>query len=162
MAGKRKNVGLLRRPINRDAQTRKPAQKRRSVALRQASSALAHDKCVAHFEPPQARNARFVGADALKRQRSDGMVFVIESPARSDGGIEHEGHQYLCPSCLAETSASTVIFPVRFPNAFMLAIAVSTSACRRWASGTIRAIARPCRVMTMISPRSTSSRSWGR
>ena len=27
------------------------------------------------------------------------MVFVIESPASSDGGIEHEGHQYLCPSC---------------------------------------------------------------
>jgi hypothetical protein len=87
-------------------------QKRRSVALRQASSALAHDKCVAHFEPPQARNARFVSADALKRQCSDRMVFVIESPARSDGGIEHEGHQYLCPSCLAETSSSTVIFPV--------------------------------------------------
>src|SRR4029077_12879253 len=39
------------------------------------------------------------------------MVFVIESPARRDGGIEHEGHQYLCPSCLAETSSSTVIFP---------------------------------------------------
>jgi hypothetical protein len=69
------------------------------------------------------------------------MVFVIESPARSDGGIEHEGHQYLCPSCLAETSSSTVIFPVRWRNAFMFAIALSTSACRRCASGTIRAIA---------------------
>jgi len=41
------------------------------------------------------------------------MVFVIEGPARYDGGIEHEGHQYLRPSRLAETSSSTVIFPVR-------------------------------------------------
>ena len=31
------------------------------------------------------------------------MVFVVESPVRSDGGIEHEGHQYLCSSHLAET-----------------------------------------------------------
>jgi hypothetical protein len=51
-ASKRKNVGLLRRPINRDAKMRKPVQNRCSVALRQASSALAHDACVAHFEPP--------------------------------------------------------------------------------------------------------------
>ena len=59
-------------------------------------------------------------------------------------------------SCLGQTSPSTVIVPVRCRNAFMFAIAVSTSACRRCASGTIRAIARPCRVMTKISRRSTS------
>ena len=47
------------------------------------------------------------------------MVFVIESPARRDGGIEHEWHQYLCPSCFAETSSSTVTFPVRCRNAFI-------------------------------------------
>jgi hypothetical protein len=85
------------------------------------------------------------------------MVFVIESPACSDGGIEHEGHQYLCPRCLAEASSSTVILPVRCRNAFR--IALSTSACRGCVSGTIRAIARPCRMMTMVSPHSTSSRS---
>jgi hypothetical protein len=63
-------------------------------------------------------------------------VFVIESLARSDGGIEHEGHQYLCPSCLAETSYSTVSLPVRCHSAFMVAIAPSTADCRRCASGT--------------------------
>src|SRR5271166_358156 len=36
--------------------------------------------------------------------RSDRVVFVIEDPTRSDGGIEHEGHQCLCPLCLAETA----------------------------------------------------------
>jgi hypothetical protein len=46
------------------------------------------------------------------------MVFVIESPAHTDRGIEHEGHQYLCSSCLGETSLSTVIFPVRYLNVF--------------------------------------------
>jgi hypothetical protein len=140
VAGKRKNVSLLRRPINQDAKMRKRVQKRCSVALRQASSALAHDECIAHFEPPQTRNARLIGADALKRQRSDRMVFVIESPARSDGGIEHEGHQYLCPSCLAETSSSAVIFPVRCRNAFMFAIALSISASLRCASGSGRTV----------------------
>jgi hypothetical protein len=34
------------------------------------------------------------------------MVFVIKSPAPSDGGIEHEGHQYLCPSWVADRSSS--------------------------------------------------------
>ena len=112
------------------------------MTRRRTSSRRNAAECVAHFEPPQAWNAGFVSADPLQRQR-DRVVFVIKSPARSDGGVEHEGHQYLCPSCLAETSASTVILPVRCRNAFMLAIALSTSACRRCASGTIRAIARP-------------------
>jgi hypothetical protein len=79
------------------------------------------------------------------------MVFVIKSPARSDGGIEHEGYHYLCPSCFAENS-STVIFPVRCRNALMLAIALSSSACRTSASGTIRAIARPMSGMTIGRP----------
>jgi hypothetical protein len=35
---------------------------------------------------------------------------------------------------------------VRCRNAFMFAIALSTAACRRYASGMIWAIARPCRV----------------
>jgi hypothetical protein len=29
------------------------------------------------------------------------------------GGIEHERHHYLYPSCFAEASSSTVMFPVR-------------------------------------------------
>jgi hypothetical protein len=103
---------------------------------------LAQDECIAHFEPPKTRNARLIGAGALKRQRGDRVVFVIESPACSDGGIEHEGRQYLCLSCLSEASSSTLIFPVRYRNAFRFRAALATSACRRFASGTIRARAR--------------------
>jgi hypothetical protein len=62
VAGKRKNVGLLQRPISRDAKMRKSVQKHCSVARRQAFSALAHDERVAHFESPQAGNARLFGA----------------------------------------------------------------------------------------------------
>jgi hypothetical protein len=44
------------------------------------------------------------------------MVFVVESPARDDEGVGHVGHQYLCPSCLAETSSSTVTFSGALPH----------------------------------------------
>jgi hypothetical protein len=72
------------------------------------------------------------------------MVFIIQNPARSVEASSTKGISSLCPSCLAETSSSTVIFQARWRNAFMFAIALSTSACRRCAWGTIQAIARPC------------------
>jgi len=69
---------------------------------------------------------------ALKKIMAQVNVAIVKrsDPAKafSDGGIEHEWHQYLRPSCLAETSWSTAIFPVRCRNALMLAIALSTSA----------------------------------
>jgi hypothetical protein len=86
------------------------------------------------------------------------MVLVLESPANGDGGVERERRQYLCPSCLAERSSSKAIFPARWRNALMSSIALSISACRRRASGTIRAMVRPRRVITTVSPRATSRR----
>ena len=49
-----------------------------------------------------------------------------------------------------------MIFPVRCRNAFMLVIALSTSACCRCASGPIRAIARPLAGITWQSQRSAA------
>jgi hypothetical protein len=63
------------------------------------------------------------------------MVFVVESPVRSDGGIEHEGHQYLCSSHLAETKL--VDGDLRCVAAMLLR---SRSLCRpRLAADTFRA-----------------------
>jgi hypothetical protein len=58
---------------------------------------------------------------------------VIESPARGVGGIEHEGHQYLCPSCLAEARSSTLIFLMRCRAKFMFwpMVAADLSLSRR-------------------------------
>jgi hypothetical protein len=126
---------LIARPLDYSLSSRVATRAGMSVAWR---IALAQDECIAHFEPPKTWNARLIGAGALKRQRGDRIVFVIESPACRDGGIEHEGRQYLCPSCLFEASSSTLIFPVRYRNAFRSRAALSTSACRRFVSGTVR------------------------
>ena len=103
-----------------------------------------------------------VPREAVQRKGGDGMVFGLEGPARGDGRIEDKRHQYFWPSCRAGNSSSTVIFPVRLRRALIASMALSISSCRRCASGTIRAMGRPCRVIMTVSLRSTSSSSWGR
>ena len=67
----------------------------------------------AHFEPPQARNARCVGADApiLRRGSSSSKAQHAAMEASSTKGISPVS------LVLAETSYSTVILPVRCRNA---------------------------------------------
>ena len=90
------------------------------------------------------------------------MVFVVESPVRSDGGIEHEGHQYLCSSHLAETKLVDGDLSGALPQCFYVRDRSVDLGLPQIRFGQDPGVARPCRMMTMVSPHSTSSRSWGR
>jgi hypothetical protein len=127
-----KNVGLLWRPINRDAKMCKPAQKRCSGDLRQASLALAHDECIAHFDHHRGGRRASSVRKRSSANRATGCSSSKAQHAAMKASRTHEG--YLCPSCLAEASSSTAIFPVRCRNAFIFRIGLSTSDCRRCAS----------------------------
>jgi hypothetical protein len=95
-AGERQDRTLFWRAVDRHPEPREPTQKNSSVGLRKPPAPFTEDKGVAHLEPPNARNQRFVGADALQRQRSGGMILVLEGPERGDRGVEDESHISTC------------------------------------------------------------------
>lgn len=68
---------------------------------------------------------------------------------------------YFRPSSRIDSNASTVIFPAPFRIALIAATASRAATFRSSSSGTRRAIGRPSLVITIVSPRSTSSSgSW--
>src|SRR5579872_2390954 len=92
------------------------------------------------------------------------MILILERPARRHGDIENEWHRGsvfvpLVPRRQKLFRGDPAGALAQRPNALDRLV---DFCCRRSASGTKRAIARPWRVMTITSPRSTSSRSWGR
>ena len=119
LAGERHDPGFLWSAVNGHPQPGKAAQEGGGIGLGQPSAPLMDDERIAHLEPPQAWDPRRIASDALQRQGCGGVVFVLEGPTRGDGRIEDKRHQYLWPSCRADSSSSTVIFPVRLRSALI-------------------------------------------
>src|ERR1017187_1452203 len=153
---------FVRRPVHSESKQRNVQQKGGRVGFRDPLPALVHDQDISHFGPPQAGYHALFGTHAVESQAGVGVVFVVECPASRDRCIQNECHQDFRPSSRADSTSLMVILPVCLLSFRMAARALSISSCRRSTSRTIRAMRRPWRVIISVSPRSTSSRSWGR
>src|ERR1700752_1876949 len=140
-----------------DRETFEDPKKTRRVIFRQTPAALSLQRDVANLKPPVQWDERAfaVALQQVPRSVGAGVMFVLEAPAADDRCIKDERHDYLRPSSRQARISSTVARPAVLRNSLISAIARSASARRSSSSRTRRAIGLPCRVMTMVSPRST-------
>src|SRR6516162_239669 len=154
---KPQNYTVLRFPIDPNPQPCQISQKNARVRLGDPLAPFVHNEDVADLKPPKTWDDSLVALDPSECGVGPGIFLILKCPASRDRCIKHERHQYLRPSSFADSISSMLTFRVRFRSSRILARALSTSSCRRFTSGTILAMARPCLVMMSVSPRSTSS-----
>src|SRR5205814_8173641 len=125
--------------------------------LGRAAAALSEKADIADFKPPVEGNDGSVFLQPLPCGLGSGVLLVPKEPAPDDRCIQNQRHGYLRPSSRQARISSIVAPLVCLRSSLILAMATNASARRPSSSRIKRTTGLPCRVITTVSPRSTSS-----
>ena len=162
--------------VDRDRQSGEEAEPFGGLGLGGSLAALAHEQHVGDFQRPEGGHSGPLGCQRRGHGIGEGSSLVLEIPGHRDRAIDDEG--FAAIQCLrvrppslppplvdevadGETAAERRALLVL--NAVMAAsVAVTSGRGVLSVAGTSRATGLPWRVMVIVSPCSTRSRSWGR